>query len=95
MQRFLRDHRAENLFLVGDIIDGWSLRKSWYWDESHNQVVRRILTAAAEGTQVLYVCGNHDEFLRDWLQEHIAKVDKEFGTYVHEKFPQNLPEAFA
>jgi UDP-2,3-diacylglucosamine pyrophosphatase LpxH len=57
---FLRLHRAENLFLVGDIIDGWELRRSWYWPQSHNDVIQKILRKVRKGTRVTYIAGNHD-----------------------------------
>jgi len=58
---------SEHLFLVGDIIDGWRLRKSWFWDEAHDEVLRLILKKARNGTEVTYIPGNHDEMLRHWL----------------------------
>jgi UDP-2,3-diacylglucosamine pyrophosphatase LpxH len=64
---FLKSVSCENLFLVGDIIDGWRLRKSWYWDEMHDEVVRLLLRHAAKGAAVLYIPGNHDEMFRPWL----------------------------
>jgi UDP-2,3-diacylglucosamine pyrophosphatase LpxH len=64
---FLRSMRCERLFLVGDIIDGWRLRKSWYWDATHDEVLRLILRHARAGTEVTYIPGNHDEMLRGWL----------------------------
>jgi UDP-2,3-diacylglucosamine pyrophosphatase LpxH len=64
---FLRRTSAQNLFLVGDIIDGWRLRKSWYWDEHHDDVLRQILRHAHGGTKVTYIPGNHDEIFRSWL----------------------------
>ncbi|MDE2334391.1 MAG: UDP-2,3-diacylglucosamine diphosphatase [Rhodospirillales bacterium] len=64
---FLRRVSCEHMFLVGDIIDGWRLRRSWYWDETHDEVLRLILRHAREGTQVTYIPGNHDEMLRAWL----------------------------
>jgi UDP-2,3-diacylglucosamine pyrophosphatase LpxH len=64
---FLRRSSAQNLFLVGDIIDGWRLRKSWYWDEHHDDVLRQILRHAHRGTKVTYIPGNHDEIFRSWL----------------------------
>src|SRR5882757_727149 len=64
---FLRRTSARNLFLVGDIIDGWRLRKSWYWDENHDEVLRQILRHARSGTKVTYIPGNHDEMFRSWL----------------------------
>jgi UDP-2,3-diacylglucosamine pyrophosphatase LpxH len=56
--------RVRTLYLVGDIVDGWQLRKGWYWPESHDRVVRRILDFARGGTRVVFVPGNHDAFLR-------------------------------
>lgn len=64
---FLRRTQCEQLYLVGDIIDGWRLRKSWFWDEAHDEVIRLILAKAGTGTSVIYIPGNHDEMLRDWL----------------------------
>jgi UDP-2,3-diacylglucosamine pyrophosphatase LpxH len=64
---FLTRVRCERLFLVGDIIDGWRLRKSWYWDPMHDEVLRLILTHARHGTDITYVPGNHDEMFRSWL----------------------------
>jgi UDP-2,3-diacylglucosamine pyrophosphatase LpxH len=67
LAHFLGSFTCENMFLVGDIIDGWRLRTSWYWDEMHDEVVRLLLRHAAEGARVLYIPGNHDEMLRPWL----------------------------
>ncbi|MBN8502102.1 MAG: UDP-2,3-diacylglucosamine diphosphatase [Sphingomonadales bacterium] len=63
---FLRSIECETLYLVGDIIDGWRLRKGWYWPDAHNEVIRRILKMAHRGTRVVFVVGNHDEMLRDY-----------------------------
>ncbi len=71
---FLRRTECEQLYLVGDIVDGWRLRKSWYWDAHHDEVIRLILKAARNGTEVTYIPGNHDEMLRDWLGLEIAGV---------------------
>jgi UDP-2,3-diacylglucosamine pyrophosphatase LpxH len=64
---FLKSASCENLFLVGDIIDGWRLRRSWFWDHHHDEVLRLILRAARSGTNVVYVPGNHDEMLRKYV----------------------------
>ena len=64
---FLRQSSCQHLFLVGDIIDGWRLRKSWYWDAAHDDVLRQILGHARCGAQVTYIPGNHDEMFRPWL----------------------------
>jgi UDP-2,3-diacylglucosamine pyrophosphatase LpxH len=63
---FLHSVECETLYLVGDIIDGWRLKKGWYWPDSHNEVVRRILKIAHKGTRVVFIVGNHDEMLRDY-----------------------------
>ncbi len=64
---FLRRVSCEHMFLVGDIIDGWRLRKSWYWDEGCDEVLRLLLGHARAGTEVTYIPGNHDEMFRAWL----------------------------
>ena len=64
---FLRRVSCQQLYLVGDIIDGWRLRKSWYWDEHHDEVLRQIVHHARRGTEVTYIPGNHDEMFRAWL----------------------------
>ena len=63
---FLRSIECETLYLVGDIVDGWRLRKGWYWPDAHNEVVRRVLKMAHRGTRVVFIAGNHDEMLRDY-----------------------------
>jgi UDP-2,3-diacylglucosamine pyrophosphatase LpxH len=68
---FLRRTSCKHLFLVGDIFDGWRLRKSWYWDEYHDEVLRQILRYARGGTEVTYIPGNHDEMFRAWLDPFI------------------------
>lgn len=64
---FLRRVSCEKVFLVGDIIDGWRLRKSWYWDEAHDDILRQLLRHAQAGTEITYIPGNHDEMFRAWL----------------------------
>lgn len=64
---FLRRTSSEKLYLVGDIVDGWRLRKSWYWDAAHDEVLKLILRKARTGTEVTYIPGNHDELFRTWL----------------------------
>lgn len=64
---FLRHTESDELFLVGDIIDGWQLKRRWYWHQHHNDVVQKVLRKARKGTKVVYVAGNHDEFARQFL----------------------------
>lgn len=63
---FLRSVECQTLYLVGDIVDGWRLRKGWYWPDAHNEVVRRVLKMAHNGTRVVLIAGNHDEMLRPY-----------------------------
>ncbi|MBE0546559.1 MAG: UDP-2,3-diacylglucosamine diphosphatase [Rubrivivax sp.] len=72
---FLRAVHCETLFLVGDIIDGWQLRRSWYWPQAHNDVVQKLLRKARKGTKVIFVPGNHDEFARKYLGHNFGGVD--------------------
>lgn len=64
---FLKHAECETLYLVGDIVDGWKLRNSWFWPQEHTNVVRKILTKSKRGAKVYYVTGNHDEFLRKFV----------------------------
>jgi UDP-2,3-diacylglucosamine pyrophosphatase LpxH len=69
LNNFLKHNTCETLYLVGDIIDAWKIKQNkWRWKQSHTNVVRRILGHAKRGTKVVYVIGNHDEFLRPYLQ---------------------------
>ena len=64
---FLKHTESEHLFLVGDIVDGWRLKKSWYWPQAHNDVVQKIMRRARKGVEVYYIPGNHDEAARDYV----------------------------
>jgi UDP-2,3-diacylglucosamine pyrophosphatase LpxH len=64
---FLRCTECDHLYLVGDIIDGWQLKRRWFWNQAHNDVVQKILRKARKGTTVTYVAGNHDEVVRHFL----------------------------
>ena len=72
---FLKHVECETLFLVGDIIDGWQLRRSWYWPQAHNDVVQKLLRKARKGTRVIFVPGNHDEFARKYLDHNFGGID--------------------
>lgn len=72
---FLRVHEAETIYLVGDIVDGWRLRRSWHWPQSHNDVVQKLLRKARKGAKVIYIAGNHDEFLRDFQGRHFGGIE--------------------
>lgn len=72
---FLHSIECETLYLVGDIVDGWQIRKGWYWPSSHNDVVRSILKFARRGTRVIYIPGNHDEAFRDYVGLEFGGVE--------------------
>ena len=72
---FLRANPSDRLYLVGDIIDGWQLRRQWYWPQAHNDVVQKLLRKARKGTKVVFVPGNHDEFARKYLGHNFGGVD--------------------
>ncbi|PZR14648.1 MAG: UDP-2,3-diacylglucosamine hydrolase [Azospirillum brasilense] len=71
---FLEGTDCGRIVLVGDIVDGWRLRKSWFWDRSHDEVIRLLLRRAREGVEILYIPGNHDEMFRDWVGLEIAGI---------------------
>jgi UDP-2,3-diacylglucosamine pyrophosphatase LpxH len=72
---FLKSVDSEHLYLVGDIIDGWQLRRSWYWPQAHNDVVQKLLRKARKGTRVVFVPGNHDEFARKYLGHSFGGIE--------------------
>ena len=72
---FLDKVRCKNLYLVGDIIDFWALRKKRYWPKSHSQVLRQVLEMAQNGTRVVMVPGNHDETLRQYNGMTIGPIE--------------------
>ncbi len=80
---FLRAHEADTIYLVGDIVDGWRLRSSWYWPQSHNDVVQKLLRRARKGARIVYVPGNHDEFLREFCDMHFGGIEVR-DSIVHE-----------
>jgi len=72
---FLKHTRSEKLYLVGDIIDGWQLRKRFYWPQAHNDVVQKLLRKARRGTKVIYIPGNHDEAARDYIDYSFGEIE--------------------
>jgi len=72
---FLKYCEAETIYLVGDIVDGWRLRRGWYWPQAHNDVVQKLLRKARKGTRLVYLPGNHDEFLRAYTGKHFGGVE--------------------
>ena len=72
---FLKHHPSEMLYLVGDIVDGWQLRRRWFCPQNHNDVVQKLLRRARKGCRVIYVPGNHDEFARAFVGHAFGGVD--------------------
>lgn len=64
---FFKEYESQNLFLVGDIIDGWAIKRKFNWHQSHSDVIQKILRKSRKGTNVFFIAGNHDEFLRPFL----------------------------
>jgi UDP-2,3-diacylglucosamine pyrophosphatase LpxH len=72
---FLRHNDSRELFLVGDIVDGWRLKSGWYWPQAHNDVVQKLLRKVRKGARVVFVPGNHDEFARDFLGMEFGGIE--------------------
>ncbi|MFV0563482.1 UDP-2,3-diacylglucosamine diphosphatase [Malaciobacter mytili] len=65
--KFLKENQSENLILVGDIIDGWAMKRKFIWPQTHSNVIQKILKKAKKGCKVTFITGNHDEFLRPFV----------------------------
>jgi UDP-2,3-diacylglucosamine pyrophosphatase LpxH len=72
---FLKASPAHHLYLVGDIIDGWELKRRWYWPESHNVVIQKLLRMVRKGCKVTFVPGNHDEFAKEFIGHHFGGIE--------------------
>jgi UDP-2,3-diacylglucosamine pyrophosphatase LpxH len=80
---FMKHVESEHLFLVGDIIDGWQLKRSWYWPQAHNDVIQKLLRKARKGTRVVFIPGNHDEFARRYVEHNFGGIDVA-DEWIHE-----------
>ncbi len=72
---FLRAYPSDYLYLIGDIVDGWQLRRRWYWPQEHNDVIQKLLRRARKGCKVVFVPGNHDEFARAFIGHQFGGID--------------------
>jgi UDP-2,3-diacylglucosamine pyrophosphatase LpxH len=72
---FIKAYSSDYLYLVGDIVDGWQLRRRWFWPESHNDVVQKLLRRARKGCRIIYVPGNHDEFAREFFGHQFGGIE--------------------
>lgn len=75
---FLKETEFETLYLVGDLVDIWALRRGIFWPQEHNDVIQKILRKGRKGTEIIYIPGNHDEFLSGF-----------FGSYASVTFQKN------
>ncbi|MGB0714814.1 MAG: UDP-2,3-diacylglucosamine diphosphatase [Phycisphaerae bacterium] len=80
---FLDSLSCDHLYLVGDIIDMWALKRRWRWPGEYNRLIHRLLELAANGTRVVYIPGNHDEFFRDYCGHQFGDIEIRRRT-VHE-----------
>ena len=80
--QFLKTVECDTLYLVGDIVDGWQLKRQWYWPQAHNDVVQKLLRKARKGTRVVFVPGNHDEFARRYLGHSFGGIEV-LGEVIH------------
>jgi UDP-2,3-diacylglucosamine pyrophosphatase LpxH len=72
---FMKTHPSDYMYLVGDIIDGWQLRRRWYWPQAHNDVVQKLLRRGRKGCQIFFVPGNHDEFARSFVGHQFGGIE--------------------
>ncbi len=77
---FLKTHPSDYLYLVGDIVDGWQLRRRWFWPQAHNDVVQKMLRRARKGCKVFFIPGNHDEFARGFVGHQFGGIEVQEQT---------------
>jgi len=72
---FLKHHPSEYLYLVGDIVDGWQLKRRWFWPQAHNDVIQKLLRRVRKGDRVIFVPGNHDELARGFIGHSFGGIE--------------------
>jgi len=80
---FLDSMRCENLYLVGDIIDIWALRRKWYWPNEYNDVIHKLLKFARRGSRVVFIPGNHDDLFRSYVGYNFGGIEVALNA-IHE-----------
>lgn len=80
---FLKYYDVDTIYLVGDIIDGWRLKTGWYWPQAHNDVVQKLLKRAHKGAKIIYLPGNHDEFMRAYVGHSFGGIEVQESA-IHE-----------
>jgi UDP-2,3-diacylglucosamine pyrophosphatase LpxH len=81
--KVLKTYQPDYLFLVGDVIDGWLLKRKFRWPQSHTNVLRKIMSYSKNGTKVIYIPGNHDQFLREYGEFSFGNIE------IHNEFIWN------
>src|ERR1700730_12528059 len=74
-QHLIRPYDPDTVYLVGDSVEGWQLKVGWYWPQTHNDIVQKLLRKARKGSRLFYIPGNHDEFLRDYYGTHFGGLE--------------------
>lgn len=72
---FLRLNEADTIYLVGDIIDFWRVKRGPIWPQAHNDVLQKLMRKVRKGTRLVYIPGNHDEGLRDYCGVHFGGIE--------------------
>lgn len=80
---FLREHEADTIYLVGDIVDFWRIRRGVVWPQTHNDVLQKILRKVRKGSRVIFIPGNHDDGLRQYAGQKFGGIEIELQT-IHE-----------
>jgi UDP-2,3-diacylglucosamine pyrophosphatase LpxH len=72
---FIKAHETEQIILVGDIIDIWGLKSSWYWSDTHSKVIQKLIKLSSKGVRIIYIPGNHDELFRDYVNMNFGQIE--------------------
>ena len=80
---FLHSTEADTIFLVGDIVDIWSMKRTMYWPQSHNNIIRTLLGKAKNGTRIIFIPGNHDVQIRELAENTFGNIEI-YEEYIHQ-----------
>lgn len=72
---FLKHHEADTIYLVGDIIDFWRVRRGPQWPQTHNDVIQKLLRKVRRGSRIVFIPGNHDECLREFIGMQFGGIE--------------------
>src|SRR5262249_52751518 len=77
LREFLQAHEAQTIYLVGDIVDFWRIRRGAIWPQSHNDVLQKLLRKVRKGARIIFIPGNHDEGMRQYCGQHFGGIEIE------------------